>query len=120
MGSEGCLFSSLVRNLKNTSYFKDFTSLVRFSFKTHMRVKESMDYLDVIGEVPVEAEQVRERIEGAPLFVQKERQVEERAPEAGLGRDGLLEPGLGVGGVAVVHGQHAQVEVDPKPPKFNL
>ena len=96
-------------------------SLVRFSFKTHNSlVKESIDYLDVIGEVPVEAEQVREGVEGAPLLVQKERQVEERAPEAGLGRDGLLEPGLGVGGVAVVHGQHAQVKVDPVQRKFNL
>ena len=47
------------------------------------------------------------------LFVEEEGEVEEGATEVGLELDGALEPALGRVVVAVVHAQHAQVEVHP-------
>ena len=47
------------------------------------------------------------------LFVEEEGEVEEGAAEVGLELDGAFEPVLGRVVVAVVHAQHAKVEVHP-------
>ena len=69
--------------------------------------------LDVVGEEGVEALQERERVQRPLLFVEKEREVEERAPQVRFYFDRFLEPDLGVDRISVVHAQHSEIEVNP-------
>jgi hypothetical protein len=67
---------------------------------------------DVVGVVVVKALQEREGVEGALLFVEKEREVEERAPQVWFGLDCFFEPEFSVGRIAVIHSQHSKIEVN--------
>ena len=69
--------------------------------------------LDVIRIVTVKRNKKRERIQRSLLLVEKEREVKERTPETGFNLDGLLKPYFSIGRISIIHGQHAEIKVNP-------
>ena len=76
-------------------------------------ISEENETLGVVGMVADQLVEEGGRLQRPVRVREEEGQVEEGAAKVQLELDGPAEPELGGGQVAAVHGEHAEVEVDP-------